>query len=154
LRFIVRQLHVCETQPTESPRRILRKEEKERRKKEREIEREREREREGRGTRFVSIVSGPRISEFEFVVLSTDSIVIAYLRGACTPGTAISTYFMSRPHETRTWCTILTCSPVTRLRDVYRRWTRRIHAGPTCPFFSTRQWEFRWRPPSVTGIDI
>lgn len=103
LQFIVWQLRVCETQPAES--RIL-------------CVEERERKREGRGTRFMSIVSGPRISEFEFVVLSADSIVIAYLRGACTPGTAISTYFMSRPHETRAWC-ILTCSPVTR--DVYRR---------------------------------
>lgn len=42
---------------------------------------------------------GPRISEFEFVVLSADSIVIAYLRGACTPETAASTYFMLRPSE-------------------------------------------------------
>lgn len=35
---------------------------------------------------LVSILSEPRISEFEFVPLSGDSIVIAYLRGACSPG--------------------------------------------------------------------
>lgn len=54
---------------------------------------------EGEGTEDTLRVDriGPRISEFEFVVLSADSIVIAYLRGACTPETAASTYFMSRP---------------------------------------------------------
>ena len=34
----------------------------------------------------MSILSETRILEFEFVALSADSIVIAYLRGACSPG--------------------------------------------------------------------
>jgi len=76
--------------------------------------------------RFVSIVSGPRILEFEFVVLSADSIVIAYLRGACTHWDRHIHLFYVSSYETRARCSF-TCSPVTRLRLLsvgtsYTRW--------------------------------
>ncbi|KYN30019.1 hypothetical protein ALC57_00529, partial [Trachymyrmex cornetzi] len=76
--------------------------------------------------RFVSIVSGPRILEFEFVALSADSIVIAYLRGACTHWDRHIHLFYVSSYETRARCS-LTCSPVTRLRLLsvgtsYTRW--------------------------------
>lgn len=91
-------------------------------------EREGERVRGRRGRRrrgvLVSILSEPRISEFEFVPLSADSIVIAYLRGGW--GQAISTYFMRRdPRRGRHACIhVFSRVSVTRnlpSLDVYRR---------------------------------
>lgn len=111
----------------------------------------RERE-EVKDARFVSIVSGPRISEFEFVVLSADSIVIAYLRGACTHRDSDIHLFYVSSYETRAWC-ILTCSPITRLRL--------LSVGTSYTRFSLRAsfplaGEFRWRllSRSVTETDI
>lgn len=62
----------------------------------------------------MSILSEPRISEFEFVPLSADSIVIAYLRGGWPRGQAISTYFMRRDPrpahgKTRVYSRFLSC---------------------------------------------
>ncbi|KYM95290.1 hypothetical protein ALC62_14201, partial [Cyphomyrmex costatus] len=77
-----------------------------------------------RDARFVSIVSRPRILEFEFVVLSPDSIVIAYLRGACTHWDGHIHLFYVSSYETRARCSLKLFTQL-RLSSVgtsYTRW--------------------------------
>lgn len=78
---------------------------------------------------IVSILSEPRILEFEFVSLSTDSIVIAYLRGACSPGQPYPPTLcdaIRRPTRRHACMHVFSHVSVTRnhpakVRDVYRR---------------------------------
>lgn len=90
----------------------------------------------GRGV-LVSILSEPRISEFEFVPLSADSIVIAYLRGGWPRGQAISTYFMRRDPgsahgKTRVYSRFLACFRHAKpsLRGRLSPVGNRIHVPP------------------------
>lgn len=134
-------------------------------------EREGERVRGRRGRRrrgvLVSILSEPRISEFEFVPLSADSIVIAYLRSGW--GQAISTYFMRRdPRRGRHACIhVFSRVSVTRnlpSLDVYRRqgivytsllcFFHRLGARCDTGLLPPPQPQFRWRllPPPLIPL--